>query len=153
MIIHDFPNYHIFRNGSILSEYKKKFLTPGKSWNKMYKNIILWHNGKRKNFLVHRLVAMHFIPNPNNYPNVDHIDGNKLNNHVSNLRWCNQKMNMSYDNVKIQSNNKSGIKNIFYEKGRNKWRVDKRGVKGKRFNTKEEAITYLNSYTKTGCLV
>ena len=44
---------------------------------------------------VHRLVAGAFIPNPNNYPHIDHIDGNKENNHVSNLRYCTPKMNMN----------------------------------------------------------
>lgn len=51
-------------------------------------------NGVDTTKLVHRLVATHFIPNPNNYPCVDHIDGNKQNNRVENLRWCTRSMNM-----------------------------------------------------------
>ena len=44
--------------------------------------------GKSDTILVHRLIAMTFIPNPNDLPEVNHKDGNKQNNHVSNLEWC-----------------------------------------------------------------
>ena len=49
-----------------------------------------------KNYLVHRLVATHFIPNPNNLPEVNHKDECKTNNCVDNLEWCDRKYNANY---------------------------------------------------------
>lgn len=53
-------------------------------------------NKERKNCLVHRLVAQAFIDNPNNYEEVNHIDEDKMNNHVTNLEWCDRKYNANY---------------------------------------------------------
>ena len=67
------------RKGKIL---KQNIGTTG------YYSINLSKNSKRKYVRVHRLVAEAFIPNPNNYYCINHIDGNKLNNKVENLEWC-----------------------------------------------------------------
>ena len=77
-------------------------------------------NGERK-FRVHRLLAQHYIPNPNNYPEVDHIDGNPKNNHISNLRWCDRSINCM--NRRKFKNNTSGYKNISQRKDTGSWRV------------------------------
>lgn len=53
-------------------------------------------NGKRKKERLHRLVAIAFLDNPNNLPQVNHKDENKLNNCVDNLEWCNAKYNANY---------------------------------------------------------
>lgn len=59
-----------------------------------YSQVALSKDGNTKYLIVHRLVAEAFIPNPNNYPQVNHIDGDKNNNLVSNLEWCDQSQNM-----------------------------------------------------------
>ena len=69
-------------------------------------------NGKVKKMFVHRLVALTYIPNEDNKPQVDHIDRNKTNNHFSNLRWVTHVENMQ--NTKLS---KSGQKNIYITKG------------------------------------
>ena len=58
-------------------------------------SVQLWKNGKAKLIYVHRLVAEAFIDNPNKYRCIDHIDGDKTNNNVSNLRWCSDFINQN----------------------------------------------------------
>lgn len=61
-----------------------------------YLRCTLSKNGKTKRFIVHRLVAMSFIDNPNNYPDINHIDNNRTNNHVENLEWCTPLLNAQH---------------------------------------------------------
>ena len=63
-----------------------------------YLQVQLWKNGKQKMYLIHRLVAQAFIPNPDNLPEVNHKDEDKENNSVKNLEWCDRKYNINYGN-------------------------------------------------------
>lgn len=92
--INGFPNYEISSFGNVRNS-KGLILKPKKNKGG-YLEVCLCENGKRKSFLVHRLVAIHFIDNSNNYNEVNHKDENKTNNHVSNLEWCSPKYNSNY---------------------------------------------------------
>ena len=72
-----------------------------------YKRIRLYKNNKGKHFQIHRLVAMAFIPNPDNLPQVNHKDENRINNRVDNLEWCTQEYNINYGT----GNKKRGLSN------------------------------------------
>lgn len=61
-----------------------------------YEGVTLCANNIHKDYYIHRMVANAFIPNPNNYPIVNHKDENKTNNCVDNLEWCTQEYNVNY---------------------------------------------------------
>jgi len=84
-----YPGYRVSSAGNIWSNKIKRVINPPLDKDG-YKRISLWKNGerKRKNYRIHRLVALHFIPNSDNKPTVNHIDGDKTNNHISNLEWA-----------------------------------------------------------------
>lgn len=72
-----------------------------------YEDVILTNESKQqKSFLVHRLVAQAFIPNPNNYPIINHKDENPLNNNMNNLEWCTFSYNNTYNNIHIKNGEK-----------------------------------------------
>ena len=84
---------------------------------KGYEMVALYKEGKARNTKVHRLVAQAFIPNPNNYPQVNHKDENKINNNVSNLEWCTVLYNNCYGTrLKRVSDKNKGEGNPMYGK-------------------------------------
>lgn len=96
--IPDFPNYTINEKGEVFNqngvELKQELSNNG------YLRVSLSNKTvKHKKFLVHRLVATIFLPNPDNLTQVNHKDGNRKNNNVNNLEWCTPLYNLNYSGV------------------------------------------------------
>jgi hypothetical protein len=84
--------YSIDENGNVFSHVSGRILKPQKN-HRGYLMVDLYKNGKAKKGIIHRLVAITYIPNPQNLPEIDHIDTNRQNNNVNNLKWCTRKEN------------------------------------------------------------
>lgn len=87
--------YEVSDLGRVMNSKTGYILTPYPN-EKGYLRVILFKNGKMSHKRIHRLVADAFIPNPMNYPHINHKDENKTNNCVNNLEWCNPKYNINY---------------------------------------------------------
>ena len=144
MEIQNYPNYLIYPDGRIWgkkTQGRKEGFMKMKPNHDGYLKLGLTNENGHKKFRIHRLLAIHYIPNPNNYPEVDHIDGDTLNNNLSNLRWCDRSINNR--NRKIFKNNKSGFKNISQRKDTGSWKVFYKKYKVQKcFKTKTEALCY-----------
>lgn len=88
-----------------LREVKERILKTGKT-KKGYLIVVLSKEQTTKSHAVHTLVANAFIPNVNNYPQINHIDENKENNNVNNLEWCTNKYNCNYGTRTIRQKQK-----------------------------------------------
>ena len=88
--------------GKVLDYSYKRELKPQIN-HKGYVSVVLEQNtSNAKTMIIHRAVALAYIPNPNNYDTVNHIDENKTNNHVSNLEWMSNADNVAYSQAKTR---------------------------------------------------
>lgn len=125
-IIADYPAYKVTTDGRVLTCFKPKTSIISDDWRELKQiydktcgyMIVTLCKGKnqgRQNKRVHRLIMEAFVPNPNNYPQINHIDGNKLNNSLENLEWCSSKHNTQHairlglHNPKQQPHNRAVI--------------------------------------------
>lgn len=110
MEIQGYSNYLIYNDGRVFSKKRNKFLNPRLS-NTGYRMVSIYNkNGNQKTCTVHRLVCRAYIPNPENKRYIDHINRNRTDNRVENLRWVTPSENQI--NTGVQKNNKLGLKNI-----------------------------------------
>lgn len=115
-IIEKYPDYMISNLGNVKSlKYGKERMLKQKINKNGYCNIAICKDGKQKTYLVHRIVATHFLPNPNNLPQVNHRDENKQNNCVENLEFCTHQYNNTYG-TRLEKCSKSMI-------GKNKGKI------------------------------
>lgn len=122
--IKDFDNYMISESGEIVSLSYMKYLPQNGGWFRTkekilkpsiistgYYAVVLINKNGRSHKTIHRLLAETFIPNPNNKCDVNHKDGNKLNNKLSNLEWCTRSENIIHAHRNSLFNPAKGEKN------------------------------------------
>lgn len=90
--IPNYPDYFITEDGKVYSFKTNKFLKPRRN-KSGYLFVTLCNEEGQKQFYLHRLVALVYIPNPNGFDTVDHIDYDIENNNISNLRWLDRSEN------------------------------------------------------------
>lgn len=112
--LESFPSA-IVKGGNFIRKRKEKILSPAPDKDG-YLRVVLCKDGILKNFFVHRLVISAFKPNLSNFPEVNHIDGNKLNNCVDNLEWCSPSHN-NYHRYRLN------LVNIENQSGENHWKT------------------------------
>ncbi len=127
--IKEFPNYSVSDCGNVKNNITNKLMKINVKGG--YCNIQLTNDMCRKSFKVHRLVALAFIPNPENKSDVNHIDKNKLNNNISNLNWMTRK-----------ENNQHRLIGLVYKSNKNKRIM--------RINANEDVLETYNSIEDAG---
>ena len=115
LIVKDFPNYSIDILGTITNiktGRNLKYSTASAGYNQL----ALYNNGESTKLYQHRLIATHFIENPNKYLVINHINGNKKDNKIENLEWCTQLHNnqSKNKNTNIGSVYRQKKDNLFY---------------------------------------
>jgi len=147
MEVRGYPNYLIYPDGRVYNKKYKRYLT-GTPDGTGYLHLNLYKDGNRKLHKIHRLVGLHYIPNPDNKICLDHINRDKTDNRKENLRWATHSENNH--NKGVRKDNKLGIKNISYDKSKDRYRYVKeiRGeIHQKYFKTLKEALCYKYIFT------
>ena len=146
--IDDYDNYSVSNFGSVRND-KTGIIKKGWKNNRGYLMVDLYKNNIGKKFSIHRLIGIYFIENVNNYETIDHINRNKLDNRVENLRWANRSQQEANKNKR--QNTSSIYKGVCFHKRNNKWcshikEKDKKLNNLGSFNTEIEAYNSRQNY-------
>ncbi len=156
-IINNYKNYLIFKNGKVYNKKYHRFIKSRIKYTKYtrkdgtikinsYRTINLYNNGACKQFLLHRLIAIHYIENPLKKPCVDHKNGKSLDNSINNLRWLTKSennANRKTNGYSLYYTNRRCIKHFILEYPLDSTR---QRVKRKSFLTKELAQEYADNF-------
>ena len=96
-------NYECSIDGKVRNKKSQRLVRSYSHKDTGYSTIVLSENGIPKCFNLHRLIALSHIPNPENYLEIDHINRDKSNNNIQNLRWCSRQQNMQFYAESIKS--------------------------------------------------
>lgn len=143
--------YMISNYGDVISFKKRNSKTLYDTPTVLKQSIVITHCGKRynkaiiqgKSYLVHRLVALHFIDNPHNKPQVNHIDGDSQNNIFSNLEWATNSENQIH---RFKTNGAKHILGQYVHKNRTTFRVFKKGIVDQCFKDLKDAQEFAKKY-------
>ena len=146
MEVEDYPNYLIYPDGRVQNKKTKRYLKQQKKKNK-YLFVVVCKDGKPKNYNIHRLVAEHYIPNPDKKSCVDHINRDRTDNRIENLRWTTMSENGQNRGTQ-KNNNSTRVKNISYYNDSYRYLKTIRGkIYRKCFKTLKEALYYKYIFT------
>ena len=148
--INGYENYLVSSEGRVFSKYKKGVIAQEET-KYGYLNVTLYKNGNGKTRKVHRFVAEAFIDNPDNKPQVNHIDGNKKNNNVSNLEWVTAAENMKHackTGLYTSESARKGYKTRLKKYGQ-KYLSEKMSKAAKKADAKKGYKTRLGKYGKS----
>ena len=144
----DFPNYMINENGDVYTKINKRLLKP--RLQNGYIRIGLTKNKKLYNKSIHRLLGLQYLPNPNNFPCIDHINRIRIDNSLTNLRWVSYSHNSKNKMSKPNSSSRFiGVRRVKNNKNK-PWRAETT-YEGKKYSigyyrTEEEAYEAYKQY-------
>ena len=134
-VITEYPTYEVSTDGQVRNKKTGQVLKTSPN-GRGYLNVGLRKDNKRHTKKIHRLVGLTFLPNPDGKLEIDHINRNRTDNRLENLRWATRSENSQ--NTGRQSNNTSGFKNISSDNTTDRWRIKIHSHKISRYFSKSK---------------